>query len=29
MKELPITRNTWHGDWNYTLHPTRDTPDPH
>jgi hypothetical protein len=28
MKELPITRNTWHGDWNYTLRPTRDTPDP-
>jgi hypothetical protein len=29
MKELPITRNAWHGDWNYTLHPTRDTPEPH
>jgi transposase len=28
MKELPITRHTWHGDWNYTLRPTRDTPDP-
>jgi transposase len=28
MKELPITRNTSHGDWNYTLRPTRDTPDP-
>jgi len=23
MKELPITRNDWHGEWNYTLHPTR------
>jgi hypothetical protein len=29
MKELPIIRNAWHGDWNYTLHPTRDTPEPH
>lgn len=29
MKDLPITRDTWHPDWNYTLHPTRDTPDPH
>jgi hypothetical protein len=29
MKELPITRNTWHGEWNYTLHPTHDTPEPH
>jgi Rhodopirellula transposase DDE domain len=19
---LPLTRNDWHGDWNYTLHPT-------
>ena len=28
IKDLPITRNTWHPDWNYTLHPTRDTPDP-
>lgn len=25
MKELPITHNDWHGEWNYTLHPT-DTP---
>jgi hypothetical protein len=29
MKDLPITRNPWHGDWNYTLHPERDTPEPH
>ncbi len=29
MKDLPITRDPWHGDWNYTLHPTRDTPEPH
>jgi Rhodopirellula transposase DDE domain len=29
MKELPIIRNSWHGEWNYTLLPTRDTPDPH
>jgi hypothetical protein len=28
MKQLPITRDTWHGEWNYTLLPTRDTPDP-
>jgi hypothetical protein len=28
MKDLPITRDPWHGEWNYTLHP-RDTPDPH
>jgi transposase len=27
MKDLPITRNPWHGEWNYTLHP--DTPEPH
>jgi hypothetical protein len=25
---LPITRNQFHGDWNYTLHPTHDTPEP-
>ena len=25
MKELPITRNDFHGEWNYTLHPTRPT----
>lgn len=24
MAALPITRHSWHGDWNYTLHP--DTP---
>ncbi len=29
MKDLPITRDSWHGEWNYTLHPTRDTPEPH
>ncbi|MPY81206.1 MAG: ISAzo13 family transposase, partial [Actinophytocola sp.] len=29
MQQLPITRDTWHGDWNYTLHPKRDTPEPH
>jgi hypothetical protein len=29
MKQLPITRDTWHGEWNYTLHPTHDTPEPH
>ena len=28
MAALPITRNQFHGDWNYTLHPTRDTPEP-
>jgi hypothetical protein len=28
MAALPITRNEFHGDWNYTLHPTRDTPRP-
>jgi len=22
MKELPITHNDWHGEWNYTIHPT-------
>jgi Rhodopirellula transposase DDE domain len=28
MAALPITRHKFHGDWNYTLHPTRDTPEP-
>jgi hypothetical protein len=28
MRELPITRHAWHGEWNYCLHPTRDTPEP-
>jgi Rhodopirellula transposase DDE domain len=28
MNDLPITRDPWHGDWNYTLHPRRDTPEP-
>jgi hypothetical protein len=27
MRALPITRDNFHGDWNYTLHP-RDTPEP-
>lgn len=27
MKALPITRDQWHPEWNYTLHPTRDTPE--
>jgi len=22
MKELPITHNDWHGEWNYTIHTT-------
>ncbi len=22
MDALPLTRHDWHGDWNYTLHPT-------
>ena len=29
MKDLPITRDPWHGEWNYTLHPAPDTPEPH
>lgn len=31
MKALPITQEPFHGEWNYTLHPThdRDTPEPH
>jgi hypothetical protein len=28
MAALPITRDEFHGDWNYTLHPSRDTPEP-
>src|SRR4030095_11707950 len=28
MAALPITRDDVPGDWNYTLHPTRDTPEP-
>jgi hypothetical protein len=28
MAALPITRDEFHGDWNYTLHPTPDTPEP-
>ena len=28
MAALPITRDEFHGDWNYTLRPTRDTPEP-
>jgi len=27
MKDLPISRDEWHGEWNYCLHPTRDTPE--
>jgi len=22
LDDLPLTRHEWHGDWNYTLHPT-------
>lgn len=29
MQALPITRDEFHGEWNYTLRPTRDTPEPH
>jgi len=28
MRALPITRDAFHGDWNYTLHPNPDTPEP-
>jgi hypothetical protein len=28
MATLPITRHNFHGDWNYTLHPTHATPEP-
>jgi len=28
MKELPISRDIWHGDWNYILHPTPNTQHP-
>ena len=28
MAALRITRDEFHGDWNYTLCPTRDTPEP-
>lgn len=28
MAALSITRDEFHGDWNYTLHPTHDTPEP-
>ncbi len=28
MQALRITRDAFHGDWNYTLHPNRDTPEP-
>jgi hypothetical protein len=27
MRDLPITRHDWHGEWNYVLHPERDTPE--
>ena len=26
MKDLPITRDPWHGEWNYTLHPAPTLP---
>jgi hypothetical protein len=29
MQDLPITRDDWHGERNYQLHPTRDTPETH
>ena len=29
MKDLPTTRDPWHGEWNHTLHPAPDTPEPH
>jgi hypothetical protein len=22
LDALPLTRHEWHGDWNYTIHPT-------
>jgi DDE family transposase len=28
MQALPITRDEFHGDWNYRIRPTRDTPEP-
>ena len=28
MRALPIVRDDFHGDWNYTLRPTPDTPEP-
>jgi hypothetical protein len=28
MQALPITRSEFHGNWNHTLHPTRNTPEP-
>ena len=28
MRALPIIRDDFHGDWNYTLHPAPDTPEP-
>ena len=28
MRALPIIRDDFHGEWNYTLHPTPDTPEP-
>ena len=29
MNNLPLALDPWHGEWNYTLHPTHDTPEPH
>ena len=28
LAALPLTRHDWHGDWNYTVHPTPATPTP-
>jgi hypothetical protein len=28
MNAVAITRAAWHGEWNYTIHPQRDTPEP-
>jgi hypothetical protein len=27
MKDIPLTRDDWHGEWNYTLHPSHETPE--
>lgn len=27
MNDIPITRDDWHGEWNYTLHPSHETPE--
>ena len=28
LAAVPLSPHEWHGDWNYTLRPTRDTPEP-